>query len=120
MMDTKELGMFGEEHAALYLEDMGYRILARNYRSRYGEIDIIAEHQETIVFVEVKARRSYFYGEPKESIHISKQRKLIRTAMIYLQEKEWEERECRFDAIEVVFLPNGSIRPYHIENAFSE
>lgn len=119
MMDTKQLGVFGEEHAAMYLEDAGYRILARNYRSRYGEIDIIAEYRETIVFVEVKARRSYLYGEPKESIHIRKQRKLIQTAIIYLQEKEWEERECRFDVIEIVFLPNGLIRPQHIENAFS-
>lgn len=120
MMDTKELGTFGEEHAALYLKDLGYRILARNYRSRYGEIDIIAEWGEAVVFVEVKARRSYLYGEPKESIHLRKQKKLIQTAMIYLQEKQWEERECRFDVIEVVFLPNGSIRPYHIENAFFE
>ena len=120
MMDTKELGIFGEEHAALYLEDLGYRILTRNYRSRYGEIDIIAEKDETLVFIEVKARRSYLYGEPKDSIHIRKQKKLIQTAMIFLQENEWEDHDCRFDVIEVTFLPNGSIRPYHIENAFSE
>ncbi len=119
-MDTKELGVFGEEHAALYLEDLGYRILTRNYRSRYGEIDIIAEKDKTIVFIEVKARRSYLYGEPKDSIHIRKQKKLIQTAMIFLQENEWEDCDCRFDVIEVTFLPNGAIRPYHIENAFSE
>ena len=119
-MDTKQLGIFGEEHAALYLEDLGYRILTRNYRSRYGEIDIIAEKDETLVFIEVKARRSYLYGEPKDSIHIRKQKKMIQTATIYLQENGWEDYSCRFDVIEVTFLPNGSIRPYHIENAFSE
>ena len=119
-MDTKEFGIFGEEHAALYLKDLGYRILSRNYRSRYGEIDIIAKQEETIVFIEVKARRSYFYGEPKDSIHIRKQKKLIQTAMIFLQEHEWEEQACRFDVIEITRLPNGSIRLNHIENAFSE
>ena len=48
IMDTKELGIFGEEHAALYLKDLGYQIIARNYRSRYGEIDIIAQKDDTI------------------------------------------------------------------------
>lgn len=118
-MDSKELGHFGEAYTATHLADLGYRIIARNYRSRYGEIDIVAEQGDTVVFVEVKARRSRIYGEPKEAVGIRKQQKLIRTAMIFLQENNWEERACRFDVIEVVFLPNGTVRVEHIENAFS-
>lgn len=118
-MDSRELGIFGEEYTTSYLTDMGYRIIERNYRTRYGEIDIIAEQAETIVFVEVKSRRSRIYGEPREAVSLRKQQKLLRTAMIFLQEKHWEERACRFDVVEVVFLPNGLVKPYHIENAFS-
>lgn len=118
-MDNKELGQFGEDYTASYLSDIGYRVVARNYRSRYGEIDMIAMQDDTIVFVEVKARRSRIYGEPKEAVGIRKQQKLIKTAIVFLQENNWEDRACRFDVVEVIFLPNGSVKPCHIENAFA-
>lgn len=119
-MDNKELGQFGEEYTASYLADKGYRILTRNYRTRYGEIDIIAMQDDTVVFIEVKARRSRIYGEPKEAVSSRKQQRLITTALIYLQENKWEEKACRFDVVEVVFLANGTVKPHHIENAFSQ
>ena len=109
-------GSTGESLAAKHLEQHGYNIIGRNYRSRYGEIDIIAEKGEYIVFVEVKARSQGFAGLPREAVDLRKQKKIIKTALMYLLQTN-KNAQPRFDVIEV----NQTGREYninHIENAF--
>ena len=112
-MTTSELGRWGEELAAGELEAKGFVILRRNFRCRQGEIDLIAEKRRTLVFVEVKRRTSQRYGRPAEAVTPDKQRHIVRTAMLYLQENRRMDVAVRFDVIEV--LPGG-LR--HIEAAF--
>ncbi len=106
----------GESAAARYLIDKGYKITGTNYRSRFGEIDIIAEQGEYIVFVEVKMRSQSFAGLPREAVDAAKQRRIIKTALTYLSEQSWV-KQPRFDVIEVK-AKNNDIQISHIENAF--
>lgn len=117
MDKTKLLGRAGEDAAAEYLKNKGYGILMRNYRSHTGEIDIIAIRRGTIIFVEVKTRRSKEYGLPSEAVEAHKRKKMARVAEAYLGGKGWWEKPCRFDVIEVMPAGDG-YRIHHIENAF--
>lgn len=99
MRTTKEIGDGGEEIAAQYLEKKGYRILKRNFRTSFGEIDIIALDSDTLVFVEVKKKTSDRFGLPGEMITPQKLRKIKRTAESYLAAKGIEGAECRIDAV---------------------
>ncbi|WEV48315.1 YraN family protein [Acinetobacter sp. ESL0695] len=100
MWDTKKIGLWGEATALSYLEQNGFKRLQTRYCSRYGEIDLIVEGNGTILFVEVKVRRSLRYGNASESITITKQRKIIKTAYVFLQEYPvYESYDLRFDAI---------------------
>jgi putative endonuclease len=110
-------GKRGEELAAAYLTKAGYRIVERNYRCRFGEIDIVAEEGETLVFIEVKSRRSVAYGEPQLAVSHQKQKKISRIAMHYLQERQFHHRFARFDVVAVKLLPSGN-RIEIIPNAF--
>ena len=110
----RSIGDVGEGIAEKYLVSRGARILARNYTIRGGEIDLIAELNDTILFVEVKLRRSEKYGSIYESIPLSKQRHLSFAARVYLQKNHLLDRNARFDAIFI--LPDGTID--HIERAF--
>src|SRR3989339_682645 len=84
MSDQRQkLGDLGEEIASNYLKKKGYKILERQYKSQYGEIDIIAEHKKTLVFVEVKARRSDDFGLPEEAVDERKLEKIIATGNCY-------------------------------------
>ena len=114
-MDTKELGVFGEEHAALYLEDLGYQIVARNYRSRYGEIDIIAADKHFLVFAEVKTRREDSRYLPREAVTTTKQRKLLQTAALYLSRFP-TNLQPRFDVVEVVTAADDSMKIVEINH----
>lgn len=93
----------GEEIAAAYFEQKGYRILARNYRCRLGEIDLVVEKGRTLVFVEVKARTSLRFGTPEESVGERKKRKLQQVAQCYLNEKGLSCEEIRLDVLSVLF-----------------
>jgi putative endonuclease len=93
------LGPWAEEQAAGYLERHGYEVLARNYRCPEGEVDIIARQGETIVFVEVRARRGTRLGTPEESLTPRKARRLITTALTYLAERALEAAPWRIDLI---------------------
>jgi len=118
-MNIGERGKFGEDKATEYLRKKGYRIVRRNYSCRMGEIDIIAENDEYLVFVEVKLRKNDKYGEAREFVNYSKQQKIIRTASLYLSQHE-TEKQPRFDVIEV-YAPGGLFSPVrinHLENAF--
>ena len=110
-------GKRGEELAAAHLAEAGYRIIERNYRCLFGEIDIVAEEGETLVFVEVKSRRSEAYGDPQLAVGYEKQKKISRIAMHYLKEKRLCHRSARFDVVAVKLLPAGH-RIELIRNAF--
>jgi len=118
-MKTRERGEWGEERAARYLKKKQYRIISRNYSSRYGEIDLIARYKDTVVFVEVKTRAGSAYGRPGEAVDYAKQQKMIKTAMTYIQENQLDEQDMgyRFDILEVLYTGTG-YRIEHIENAF--
>jgi putative endonuclease len=100
-------GKRGEALAAAHLVEAGYRIVECNYRCLFGEIDIVAEEGETIVFVEVKSRRSGTYGDPQLAVGHDKQKKISRIAMQYLAEGGLQNRSARFDVVAVKFLPEG-------------
>ena len=112
-MNKRELGTEGEVRARAWLLGKGAKILEMNYRRPTGEIDIIARQGSMVCFVEVKRRSSLRYGRPAEAVNADKQRRIARTALLYLQENGLEDAPARFDIIEI--LP-GEIR--RIENAF--
>ena len=118
-MDKRSLGQLGEEQAARYLRRRFYHIEERNYRCRFGEIDLIARKGRYIVFVEVKLRRDDSHGEAREFVTRSKQERLIATAQLWLSQHE-TPLQPRFDVIEV-YAPagaDGTVQINHIENAF--
>ena len=116
-MDKKVIGDKGESFAAWLYEKSGYSVVKRNYHSRYGEIDLIAENETELCFVEVKTRNLSSVGNPAEAVDYRKQKKLTLTAMKYLSETECF-RQSRFDVLEV-WQENGKIVKYNlIENAF--
>ena len=121
MNDQKERGNWGEDRAARYLRLHGYRIVERNFRCRQGEIDVIARKGETVAFVEVKQRKNADFGEAREFVTFSKQRRVIAAAELWLV-KTGCELQPRFDVIEV-YAPQGTktLLPeiHHLENAFS-
>lgn len=115
---AKELGRQGEALAAAYLEQCGYVIVARNYRSRQGELDLVAEDGGTIAFVEVKTRRDGAAVGPFEAVTKAKQRQMARVALDYLARHGQEERPARFDVVAVTFAGNAP-RIELMKNAFS-
>jgi putative endonuclease len=117
MIDRRKRGAEGEDLAVEYLRRLGYTIRRRNYRYHRGEIDIIAQNGETLVFVEVKTRRSTAFGDPEEAVTPLKGRRIRRIAAGFLLEENIGDRECRFDVIGVDYA-RGSPALRHIENAF--
>lgn len=117
----RTLGRLGESLAARELERRGYQIIARNWRCPVGEIDLVAERGDALVFVEVRTRRGDERGTPQESITPAKQAKLIETAQTYLSENGVEERDWRIDVVAVEMSPRGDLlRIDVIENAVEE
>ncbi len=112
----RSLGCRGEELAATYLEKKGYIILQRNYRSGAGEMDIVAQDGDCLVFVEVRARSTREYGTPEESITPSKAQRLVEVAQGYLQEQGDAVREWRIDLVAILWS-GDSYRLNHIVNA---
>ena len=103
------LGRTGERLAAESLERQGYRILERNFRCRYGEIDLVAEHEGDLVFVEVKTRRGTAYGRPEEAVNLRKQRKIIQVALFYLDLHACSERSWRIDVVAIQMSASGKL-----------
>ena len=112
------LGRLGEAAAESTLRRAGFTVLERRYRLRTGELDLIAEHDGVVVFVEVKTRRGSGYGRPAEAVTPAQQRRLARAALGYLQRKGWLDRPCRFDVVEVFAAGSAVARVRHIEDAF--
>ena len=117
-VNTIKVGNIGEQAAVDYLHTAGYDILERKYRSKIGEIDIIAKIKDILVFIEVKTRRNTTYGFPAESVTYRKQKKIINTALCYLQQIHNANIHCRFDVIEIFLTENNEITYNHITNAF--
>ena len=117
---SRAKGTWGEALVANYLRKQGYQLLAHSYHCRFGEIDLIAQKEKTLCFVEVKARTNLQCGLPREYVTASKQEKLRKTAAFYLMEKELD-CPVRFDVAEVysdgLHSPE-SIRIEYLENAF--
>ena len=97
----RQFGTAGEHVAASYLERKGMRVIARAFRTRFGEIDLVCEDGEELVFVEVKTRRSVQYGLPEEAITREKYATMVRCAEAYLQTKTAEQRPWRLDVVAV-------------------
>jgi len=100
--DNKELGQQGETAAISFLQAKDFVILETNYRTKPAEIDIIANDNGCICFIEVKTRTSFKKGMPKESVNYSKQKKIITGSLFYLKEKNLMDSKIRFDVIEVL------------------
>ncbi len=112
------LGRLGEEAAVRHLEKRGYEILARGFRSFRGEIDIVARDGESLVFAEVKARRSLAFGFPGDAVTPVKQARIRRIAEGYLLRHGLGDRPCRFDVLSVL-IEDGKARVVeHIRDAF--
>ena len=114
----KLFGQAGESAAEEYLRRKGYRILARNLHSPLGELDLVAEDGQVLVFVEVKARRTDAFGGAIHAVHHRKQEKLIQLAAQYLARHHIKDRLCRFDVV-LLQGPDATV-PHieHIQNAF--
>lgn len=113
------LGKQGEDIAAAWLEARGMRILARNYRCRIGEIDVIGQMEKTLVIVEVRCRSSVLWGTPAESVNYKKKQKLRKVASCYLSQTGKEDSACRFDVLSILFDQAGAVeRIEWFRNAF--
>ncbi len=113
------LGRRGEQAAARYLRRRGYLIVARGQRDRLGELDLVAVDRRTVVFVEVKTRRSHEAGHPVDAVDLEKQRRLTRLALGFLKRHDLLEHAARFDVLAVTW-PHGARRPQidHFPDAF--
>ena len=110
-------GRAGEDYAAKKLEELGYAIVARNYHSRYGEIDLVARQGGVLCFVEVKTRRNLSVALPREAVTGKKQEKLRAAAALYLEERKLD-CPARFDVAEVYLKAGRRARIDYIKNAF--
>ncbi|NIM04440.1 MAG: YraN family protein [Armatimonadetes bacterium] len=108
------LAKIGEEAAARLLRARGYRVLERNYRSRGGEIDIIARQGSELVFAEVKSRSREDFGTPAQGVGKGKRRKLVNLAQGYIANRLRREVAWRFDIVEVWLTPDGKVRRTNI------
>ncbi|MCX5799172.1 MAG: YraN family protein [Proteobacteria bacterium] len=99
MLSKREEGIQGEEKAIKVLKRKGYRIIGKNYRNPFGEIDIIAEEGGYLVFIEVKNRNTPTFGDPLDAINTKKKEHMIRSAMFYLKTNKCFERKVRFDVV---------------------
>ncbi len=113
-------GPWGEAKAGEYLRQKGYKLIACNYRCRFGEIDLIVQNKHFLVFVEVKLRKSNTFAQAKEFVHSAKQERLRLTASLWLQQNPCD-LQPRFDVVEI-YAPEGihTLKPkiIHLEDAF--
>jgi putative endonuclease len=112
------LGNRGEELASAFLERNGFRIVERNFRCKGGEVDIIARDGKTIVFIEVKSRRTLTYGVPQLAVTPFKQRQISKAALTWLSKKRLHDSPARFDVIAILLENYYSHQIEHIRNAF--
>ena len=114
------LGELGERAAARFLKRLGYQIVLTRHRLRYGEVDIIAVDGQTVVFVEVKTRRTESQGRAADAVDAKRQARMTRAALAFLKSHGLLEYSSRFDVVEVIW-PTGQKRPEinHLQSAFN-
>lgn len=117
-MGNTALGRAGEDLARAFLERKGFRLADRNFKRLHGELDLVMEDGGTLVFVEVKTRRSLRLGTPAEAVTPAKQRHLRWCAEVYCAERRIEGRPVRFDVVEILARPGATPRIRHIPDAF--
>lgn len=100
-LNNRSKGRDGEERAEEYLIIKGYDILEKNYKNRFGEIDIIARDGKTLVFIEVKTRNTSLYGLPADAVDARKQGRIGRVALSYISDKRFVNHPCRFDVLSI-------------------
>lgn len=117
---TTQKGQRAEQYAARHLQQQGLHLLKANYRTAGGEIDLIMQEEEEIVFVEVRHRQKTYFANPVDSINRSKQKKIIRAALQYLSQQNLIEKvNCRFDVIGISYSLTTAPQIEWIQNAFS-
>lgn len=116
LQPSNSQGVISEKQALVYLRSQGLSLICQNYYCRFGEVDLIMQDQDTLVFIEVRYRKNNDFGGALASITYSKQRKIIKTAKHYLAQLEYQPY-CRFDAIAI---DGKSTTPEWIQNAFQE
>ncbi len=116
-MKVHGLGLKGELAASRYLRKKGWKILEKNFQCRFGELDLIAQDKDCLVFCEVKTRSEGMIALPQESVTPAKQQKMIKTALFWLQSKDLD-LPMRFDVIAVT-AAQGRLTVEHLENAFT-
>lgn len=115
--NRKSLGAWGERIAAEYLLSQGYQIIIANYRTKYGEIDLVCQSEGIWCFVEVKTRRSQKYGFGYLGVTREKQKHMISAAQAYLNEKGLDEAPVRFDVVSIDWISGSEYRIELIKNA---
>ena len=115
-----KLGSVGEDIARRHLEGLGYALLEANYRCRWGEVDLVMEHEGSVVFVEVRTKRSSAFGTPEESVTAAKRKRLTATAYTYLQEHALDV-PFHIDLVAIALNTRGVVqRVTHLENVVTE
>lgn len=115
---TLSIGKQHEKQAETFLQQQGLYSITNNFRSRMGEIDLIMQHEQCLVFVEVRYRKNAFYGSATETVNYQKQRKLVKTAYYFLARyPQYQKMDCRFD---IVGISQQGQQIDWITNAFSE
>jgi putative endonuclease len=114
----KTLGQLGEDAAARYLKRLGYKVLGRHVCLPSGELDLVMLDGETIVFVEVKTRRTDEHGRPADAVTPDKQRRLTRLAVAFMRRYRLHDHPARFDVVSIVWPSGEKPRIEHIKNAF--
>jgi len=112
-----EFAKFGEEKAVDFLKANGYKIIKQNYKTKFGEIDIIAKEKDTLVFLEVKTRRTDTFGEPETAVDRFKQGQISKTALCYLKENNLLDEKARFDIVAIRYIDQAP-QINLIKNAF--
>ena len=115
--ESQALGELGERIAERWLTKKGWRLVGRRFRNGHRDIDLIVEGDDTVVFVEVKARRASEFGDPTEAVDWRKQRELIRSAHVWMDRYGTPGRSYRFDVVGVL-VDGRTVRVRHVENAF--
>jgi putative endonuclease len=115
---NQRIGLHGEELAVGFLLKKGYAVLERNYRCKGGEVDIVASDGKTLVFVEVKTRRTLSYGVPQLSVTLFKQRQIMKASLTWISSHRSHEAPARFDVVAITLQSSGEPFIEHIQNAF--
>ena len=116
-MNNQESGKLAEEAAVNFLKEKGYKILSRNFKTKLGEVDVVARDRDTYCFIEVKSRNSDRFGLPQEAVSALKQRQISKAALGYLKKNRLLNEKARFDVVSIMYQNSSPVIDL-IKNAF--